>query len=92
MTITGQPGFTRSTGNYTEESEVLATAFQPHAHFHDGKRARTAASNNNEFGIFGRNSYTSKSSLCIMPWANNTAQPLCQAVASIEKASQYPES
>ena len=88
LTITGQPGFTRSTGNYTEESEVLATAFQPHGHFHDGKRARTAASNNNEFGIFGRNSYTSKSSLCIMPWANNTAQPLCQAVASIEKASQ----
>ena len=87
LTITGQPGFTRSTGNYTEESEVLATAFQPHAHFHDGKRSRTAASNNNEFGIFGRNSYTSKSSLCIMPWANNTAQPLCQAVASIEKAS-----
>ena len=88
LTITGQPGFTRSTGNYTEESEVLATAFQPHAHFHDGKRARTAASNNNEFGIFGRNSYTSKSTLCIMPWANNTAQPLCQAVASVEKASQ----
>ena len=87
LTITGQPGFTRSTGNYTEESEVLATAFQPHAHFHDGKRSRTAASNNNEFAIFGRNSYTSKSSLCIMPWANNTAQPLCQAVASIEKAS-----
>ena len=87
LEITGQPGFTRSTGNYTEEAEVLHTAFQPHAHFHDGKRSRTAASNNNEFALFGRNSYTNKSSLCIMPWANNTAQPLCQATASRETAS-----
>ena len=31
--ITGQPGFARSSGNYTEETEVLHTAFQPHAHF-----------------------------------------------------------
>ena len=85
--ITGQPGFTKSSGNYTEETEVLHTAFQPHAHFHDGRRSRTASSVN-EFGLFGRNSYSSKSTLCIMPWANNTAQPLCQAVASIEKASQ----
>ena len=79
--ITGQPGFTKSSGNYTEETEVLATAFQPHAHFHDGKRSRTASSTN-EFGLFGRNSYSSKSSLCIMPWVNNTKQPLCQAAAS----------
>ena len=87
LEITGQPGFVRSTGNYTESAEVLHTAFQPHAHFHDGKRARTAASNNNEFALFGRNSYTNKSTLCIMPWANNTAQPLCQATASRQTAS-----
>ena len=79
--ITGQPGFARSSGNYTEESEVLQNQFQPHAHFHDGKRSRTA-SPSNEFGLFGRNSYTSKSTLCIMPWANNTRQELCKAVAS----------
>ena len=87
LEITGQPGFVRSTGNYTESAEVLHTAFQPHAHFHDGKRSRTAASNNNEFALFGRNSYTNKSTLCIMPWANNTAQPLCQATASRQTAS-----
>ena len=85
--ITGQPGFAKSTGNYTEETEVLATAFQPHAHFHDGKRSRTA-SPTSEFNLFGRNSYTSKSTLCIMPWANNTKQPLCQAAASRFVAAQ----
>jgi hypothetical protein len=79
--ITGQPGFSRSSGNYTEETEVLATAFQPHAHFHDGYRSRTA-SPTGEFSLFGRNSYVSKSSLCIMPWANNTRQELCKASAS----------
>jgi hypothetical protein len=90
LEITGQPGFTRATGNYTEESEVLHTAFQPHAHFHDGKRSRIAASSGNEFGLFGRNSYASKSTLCIMSWANNTAQPLCQAAAS-RYATAYQE-
>ena len=79
--ITGQPGFARSSGNYTEESEVLQNQFQPHAHFHDGKRSRTA-SPSNEFTLFGRNSYSSKSTLCIMPWANNTRQELCKARAS----------
>ena len=80
--ITGQPGFTKSSGNYTEETEVLHTAFQPHAHFHDGRRSRTSSSIGNEFGLFGRNSRTSKMTLCIIPWANNTKQPLCQASAS----------
>ena len=79
--ITGQPGFARSSGNYTEETEVLHTAFQPHAHFHDGYRSRTA-SPTGEFSLFGRNSYTSKSSLCIMPFINNTRQELCKASAS----------
>ena len=79
--ITGQPGFTKSSGNYTEETEVLHTAFQPHAHFHDGKRSRIA-SPISEFALFGRNSKKSKSTLCIMPWANNTDQPLCKAEAS----------
>ena len=79
--ITGQPGFTKSSGNYTEETEVLHTAFQPHAHFHDGKRSRIS-SPINEFALFGRNSKQSKSTLCIMPWANNTDQPLCKAEAS----------
>ena len=52
--ITGQPGFAKSSGNYTEETEVLQNQFQPHAHFHDGKRSRTA-SPSTEFGLFGRN-------------------------------------
>ena len=81
LEITGQPGFARSSGNYTEETEVLHTAFQPHAHFHDGKRSRTA-SPTSEFSLFGRNAYESKSTLCIIPWADNTRQDLCQAAAS----------
>ena len=88
--ITGQPGFARSSGNYTEESEVLQNQFQPHAHFHDGKRSRTA-SPSNEFSLFGRNSYTSKSTLCIMPWANNTQQELCKAVASKSITAVQPQ-
>jgi hypothetical protein len=87
LEITGQPGFVRATGNYTEETDVLHTAFQPHAHFHDGKRSRIKAGNGNEFGLFGRNSNISKSTLCIMPWANNTEQPLCQARATVPAAA-----
>ena len=87
LEITGQPGFVRATGNYTEETDVLHTAFQPHAHFHDGKRSRIKAGNGNEFTLFGRNSSTSKSTLCIMPWANNTKQELCQARATVPAAA-----
>ena len=87
LEVTGQPGFVRSAGNYTEETEVLARAFQPHAHFHDGVRSRTK-SPSGEFSLFGRNSYISKSSLCIMPWANNTRQELCKAEASKLTASR----
>ena len=87
--ITGQPGFNRSSGNYTEETEVLHTAFQPHAHFHDGKRSRTA-SPTSEFSLFGRNAYESKSTLCIIPWADNTRQELCKAAASKQVALQMP--
>ncbi len=86
LDITGEPGFSRNVGNFTEESDILATAWQPHGHFHDGKRTRIA-SPTSEFATFGRNSYKSKSSLCIMPWANNTFQPLCQAYASRLKAA-----
>ena len=89
--ITGQPGFTKSSGNYTEEIEVLHTAFQPHAHFHDGKRSRIE-SPISEFALFGRNSKQSKTTLCIMPWANNTNQPLCQAEASRIVAKRITDS
>ena len=41
--ITGQPGFTRISGNYTEEIDVLPNAFLPHAHFHDGTRTRAVS-------------------------------------------------
>lgn len=75
--ITGQPGFTRSTGNYTENTDVLSNGFLPHAHFHDGTRTRVAAPSGNEFSPFGRNSYTRKSTLCVLNWANNTRQDLC---------------
>ena len=75
--ITGEPGFVRSTGNYTETSDVLLNAFIPHSHFHDGTRTRIASSVDNEFSAFGRNSYTRKSTLCVLDWANNTRQDLC---------------
>jgi len=74
--ITGEPGFIRSTGNYTEPSEVLHTAMLPHAHFHDGLRSRIVPQGD-EFSAFQRNSYTQKSTLCVVDWANNTRQDLC---------------
>lgn len=74
--ITGEPGFTRSTGNYVESSDVLSNAFLPHAHFHDGTRTRIAATTS-ETSSFGRNSYTRKSTLCVLNWARNTRQELC---------------
>lgn len=75
--VTGEPGFIRNTGNYTENSDVLQNAFVPHAHFHDGNRTRVASSTGNEFASFGRNSYIRKSTLCVLDWANNTRQDLC---------------
>lgn len=80
--VTGQPGFTRTTGNYTESIDVLQNAMMPHGHFHDGTRTRIASSTGNEFSIFGRNSYIRKSTLCVVDWANNTRQNLCQLVAT----------
>jgi hypothetical protein len=90
--ITGQPGFTRSTGNYTENSDVLANAFMPHARFHDGTRTRVSAPSGNEFAPFGRNSYTRKSTLCVLNWANNTRQDLCyyQATRNFAAADVLP--
>lgn len=75
--VTGEPGFTRSTGNYTETTDVQQNAFIPHAHFHDGNRTRVASSTGNEYAAFGRNSYIRKSTLCVVDWANNTRQDLC---------------
>jgi hypothetical protein len=75
--VTGEPGFTRSTGNYTETTDVQQNAFIPHAHFHDGNRTRVASSTGNEYASFGRNSYIRKSTLCVIDWANNTRQDLC---------------
>ena len=75
--ITGQPGFTRTTGNYTETIDVLQTAIMPHAHFHDGTRTRVASAVGNEFAMFAKNSYTRKSTLCIQEWSENTRQELC---------------
>ena len=91
--ITGQPGFVRSAGNYVDESDVLPTAFMPHAHFHSGKRTRQRSLIENEFAISGRNSSRKKSTLCIsknvgnagMPdggWYQNTYQILCQMAAN----------
>jgi len=82
IVITGEPGFVRATGNYTEETEVLQTAFLPHAHFHDGTRTRQASSIGNEFASIGRNFATRFSTLCIIPWYENTYQILCQLAAS----------
>lgn len=78
--VTGEPGFTRSSGNYTENSDVLSNAFLPHGHFHDGTRTRIASSVD-EYASFGRNSYTRKSTLCVLEWAENTRQDLCHLAA-----------
>tara|TARA_B100000900_G_scaffold308804_1_gene267512 strand:+ start:568 stop:2001 length:1434 start_codon:yes stop_codon:yes gene_type:complete len=85
--ITGEPGFTRNTGNYTETIEVLPNAFLPHAHFHDGNRTRVRSALNNEFSAIGRNFYSRKSTLCVVPWYYNTRQDLCAVAATTFRLS-----
>ena len=85
--VTGEPKFVRSFGNYTEYTEVLETAFMPHAHFHDGNRSRVRSSTNNEFGTIGRNFYLHKSTICVIPWYYNTYQELCLMAATREELS-----
>lgn len=90
--VTGEPGFIRNTGNYTENSDVLQNAFVPHAHFHDGNRTRVASSTGNEFASFGRNSYIRKSTLCVLEWAYNTRQDLCYFNATRQRLSSVTQS
>ena len=89
--VTGEPGFIRNTGNYTETIDVLQNAFIPHAHFHDGNRTRVASSSGNEFASFGRNSYIRKSTLCVLDWAYNTRQDLCYFNATRQRLSSVTQ-
>jgi len=85
--VTGEPKFVRSFGNYTDTTEVLENSFMPHAHFHDGNRTRVRSSTGNEFGPIGRNFYTHKSTICVVPWYYNTYQELCLQSATRKKLS-----
>ena len=91
--VTGEPKFVRSFGNYTEYTEVLENAFMPHAHFHDGNRTRVRSSTGNEFGPIGRNFYTHKTTICVVPWYYNTYQELCLQAATREelKSTSIPD-
>lgn len=79
--LRGQPGFTRSTGTYTESAEVPANGFQPHAHFSVGTRSRTANSGNVNDALQQRNVTNTRSTLSICPWFINTRQELCKLAA-----------
>ena len=91
--VTGEPKFVRSFGNYTEYTEVLENAFMPHGHFHDGNRTRVRSSTGNEFGPIGRNFYTHKTTICVVPWYYNTYQELCLQAATREelKSTSIPD-
>ncbi len=84
--LRGQPGFTRSTGTYTETAEVPANAFQPHAHFSIGTRSRTANAGNVNDALQQRNVTSTRSTLAVCPWFINTRQELCKLAAGRQAA------
>lgn len=90
--ITGEPGFVRTTGNYTETTDILPNAIMPHGHFHDGTRSRTLNQNGNEYASVGKNYALRRSTLCVVPWYNNTRQVLCQLAATRQMLSTREQS
>lgn len=85
LEIPGQPGFSKSTGSYTETSEVLAQAMQPHAHFHDGSRTRVRANASTtglETQANCRNFAFQRTTIEVCSWFGATTQELCRAAAS----------
>ena len=73
--ITGEPEFSRNVGNFTEESDILATAWQPHGHSMMVKELVLLHLLVNLLRLV--EIHTNQNPVCIMPWANNTFQPLC---------------
>ncbi|BCU94008.1 MAG: hypothetical protein CM15mV3_2940 [Caudoviricetes sp.] len=57
------PGFQRSTGNYTESIDVLPM-LSSHIISHDGTRTRVRSSLNNEFASFGKTSIEENLIMC----------------------------
>lgn len=84
--LRGQPGFSRSTGTYTESTEVPSTGFQPHAHFSVGTRSRTANAGGINDALTQKNTTVTRSTLAICPWFRNTRQELCKLAAGRQAA------
>ncbi len=75
--LRGEPRFTVDTGVFTSSIEVPANGFQPHMHRTSTFRARQKDRNDSTFGARQRNHVSTKSSLNVCQWWQNTAQPLC---------------
>jgi hypothetical protein len=79
--LRGEPSFSRTTGDYTEDSEIPYNSIIPHAHFSTTARSRTK----NYGGLNTantQNNYNQKTStLDVCAWYKNTKQDLCQASA-----------
>ena len=75
--LRGEPRFTVDTGVFTSSIEVPGNGFQPHMHRSSTFRARQKDRNDSTFGARQRNHVSTKSSLNVCQWWQNTAQPLC---------------
>lgn len=75
--LRGEPSFSIDTGNYTYETDVIDTMFQPHMHRTNTLRARQKNINGNFFSSRQVNSVRTKSSLNVCQWWQNVKQELC---------------
>jgi hypothetical protein len=88
--LRGQPSFTRTTGDYTENSDVPYNGIIPHAHFSTTLRSRTKNYGGTNTATTQNNYDRRSSTLDICTWYKNTYQILCQH--SAETSGGYPTS
>ena len=80
--LSGQPSFTRSSGNIVASAEVLQNMVQPHSHHTTTYRARQQPSVGNTLGAIQFNSTRTVSSLDVCRWWAHTRQDLAYWYAS----------
>ena len=79
--LRGEPSFTRTTGDYTESSEIAPNGILPHAHFSSTVRSRTKNYGGSNAAQTQNNFNSRPTTLNVCTWYQNTKQELCQASA-----------
>ena len=82
VSLSGQPSFTRSTGNVVSSAEVLQNMIQPHAHHSTTYRARQLPAAGHTRAAVQNNSTMTTSSLDVCRWWAHTRQDLAYWYAS----------